>query len=398
MAHLESLPYSEKAYQINKTIERSLNHAIRGYDKIARPLGLGVRRSNYDDLNYCFEGGVGDKLRQKHYDKSLRLLWKAQQHVPFSTFKDCTKDEMLMLQMAEDSMNSAEKKELKRIRSDEYRELLNKYYTPEQKQSIVNILVGIGHGEAYAWIISTQLMEFAKSTGGRAALTMQVVEEAKHFVVLREIIYAFDCHVPGLLSWEYILLENVIKQKGLEKFFGMNVLVEGIALSIFGLFSTFPGLEFLKMFHLDESRHTGLPHAYFSEFPMTKWQKYNPASMYDRTKMLLPVIPFLFRLEKDLAVVGIDAFDFAGSILRKVTHLSERVGFVLPVPIDMVRKQFNLAFNGYCYLTRDGHTFKNFMLSETTTGLEELQAENEAFQLGQWDPEAEAMPDLAAVA
>lgn len=381
MSSITSLPYNPKAAAFNANLEERFNTVLRAYDKVARPLGLGVRASNYDDLNFAFEGGVGDALRMKHYDKSLRLLWKAEQQAPFTSFKDCTKEEKLLMQLAEDNMNKAEKKELKRIRSEEYRALLDKHYTPEQKQAIVNVLSVIGHGEAYAWMVSNQLMADVKSTGGRAAMTMQVLEEAKHFVVLREILYAFGCEVPRMLAWEYLVLERVVKQKGLEKFFGMNVFVEGLALSLFGLFSTYPGLEFLRMFHLDESRHTGLPHAYFSEFPMTAWQKHNPRSRIQRMNTILPALPLILSLEKDLALVGVDVFEFAGSVVRKISHLSERVGFYLPLPASLMMTQFNVLFNGYCYATRENHQWRNFFDSETTKGVEELAVEHQAFGL-----------------
>jgi hypothetical protein len=105
---------------------------------------------------------------------------------------------------------------------------------------------------------------------------MQVVEEAKHFVVLRELIQAFDVPVPRLSAWEYLLLEGSLKARGLDKFYAMNVVIETIALSIFGLLADKPGLEVLRLFHLDESRHTALPDNYFKEFPMTAWQRSNP--------------------------------------------------------------------------------------------------------------------------
>ena len=98
-----------------------------------------------------------------------------------------------------------------------------------------------------------------KSTGARAALTLQVVEEAKHFVVLRELLQAFEVPIPRQSAWEYLFLEGVLGARGVERLYGMNVLVEGIALGLFGLLNHLPGLEVLRLFHLDESRHTGLP-------------------------------------------------------------------------------------------------------------------------------------------
>ena len=376
---------SQTACDMNAAAEVAINAIVRGYDRLARPLGVGVRSSNYDDLNVAFEGGVGDRLRKAHYDKSLRLLWKAEQHASHTSFRDCSADELLVMQLAGGAMDKAEKSQLKRVRSEEYKDLLNRTYTAKQKQAIVNILATIAHGEAYAWMVSADLLAHVKSTGGRSAMTMQVLEEAKHFVVLRELLQAFDCEIPRMNVWEYITLENILRQRGLEKFFGMNVLVEGLALSIFGTMGAFPGLEVLRMFHLDESRHTALPHNYFHDFPMNAWQKYNPVSTMQRLLLLLPAIPFLLRLERDFAVLGIDLFDFAGSVLRKVFHLSERVGFRLPLPEGLILRQFNAIFNLYCSLTRRRHEFKDFMAAEATLGEAELEVERRVFQLRRGD-------------
>ncbi len=362
-------------------IEVRFNRVVRNYDRVKSAIGLKGRTSNYDDLNYEFVGGASDELRKKHYDKSLRLLWKAEVHMPWSTFKDATRDEAALAEMADKSLSKQERSQLKRIRSSEYRELLNKEYTQAEKQAIVNVLSLIGHGEAYAWLVSTEVLRDVKSTGGRSALTMQVVEEAKHFVVLRELIQAFDCPIPRMSAWEYMLLESILKAKGLEKFFGMNVVVEGFALSLFGMMSTMPGLEILKLFHLDESRHTALPWNYFKEFPMTEWEKKNPMAKLRRFVTLLPAIPVLYQVEPDLAELGIDSFEFGGSMVRKILHLSERVGFALPVKGEQLAKFLNFRFNAYCKLSRYDHVERDYFTSETTKGADELKVERDVFHL-----------------
>ena len=377
---LRRVRVSKTACRVNASIEEAVNTLVRSYDRVARPLGVGVRTSNYDDLNFAFEGGQGDRLRKVHYEKSLRLLWKAQQHAPHTGFRDCTSDEMAVMQLAEGALDRAEKRELARVKTEDYRKFLAQHYTKRQRQAIVNILSTIAHGEAYAWLVSADLLADVRSTGGRSAMTMQVLEEAKHFVVLRELLHSFDCEIPRMNVWEYITLENVLRQSGLEKFFGMNVLVEGLALSIFGTMSSFPGLEVLRMFHLDESRHTALPHNYFHDFPLSSWQKYNPVSMARRVALLAPAVPFLLRMEEDFAVLGIDVLEFGGSVLRKVFHLSDRVGFRLVLPESVLRTQLNLALNAYAALTRKNHRYQDYMSAEATVGDEELAVERSVFQ------------------
>jgi len=370
---LTRLPVNERAAKVNETVERIANFAIRSLDK------LRGRAANYDDEHYEFVGGARDELRKKHYDKSLRLLWKAEAQAPWSSFKDCTEQERGLLDMAERGMNERERHERLRIDSAAFRRLLDLSYTPAQKRALVKIISAIGHGEAYAWLVSATLLPEVKSSGGKAALTMQVLEEAKHFVVMRELVQAFGVPIPRQSAWEYLLLEGTLRAKGLDKFFGMNILVETIALSIFGMVAEFPGLEILQMFHLDESRHTALPVNYFQEFPMTTREKSGALGRIRRLMMALPAIPLVLYLEPELAELGIDAFDFAGSILRKVARLSVRAEFLTEQQAKEQNAFFNDVFNAYCRLTREGHELKDFMSAETSKGEAVARTEREIF-------------------
>ncbi len=379
---ITELPINARAARINRRVEHLVNRAVRLRDRVRGRLGLGGRAADYDDERYEFVGGPNDEMRKRHYDKSLRLLWKAEQHAPWTTFRDLTEAERAVRDMAEQAMSPADKQARARLGSREFRELLDRTYTPRQKQALVNILSAIGHGEAYAWLVSATNLRDVRSSGAKAAVTMQVLEEAKHFVVMRELIGAFDVPVPRQSAWEYLLLEGVLRARGLEKFYGMNVLVETIALSIFGALAHLPGLEILRLFHLDESRHTALPQSYFKDFPMSKWQQRSPLARSRRLRMALPTLPLILLLEEDLAVLGVDAFDFAGSILRKVVHLSERAGFLLPRPAPEMLARFNKLFNAYCKLTRPGHQFRDFMTADTSRDAEVARVEHEVFVVG----------------
>ena len=298
----QTVEISQRAARVSDHIERVANRAVRTWDRALGALHLGGRKGPYDDERYEFVGGAKDAMRKKHYDKSLRLLWKAEAHAPWTSFRDCSTTERQLLDMAEEALSPAEKSVRDEITTEAFKESLNRHYTREQKEAIVALLAPIGHGEAYAWMVSAEVMSSMRSTGARAALTMQILEEAKHFVVLRELIRAFDVPVPRQSAWEYLLLEQVHKAEGLEKLFGMNVLVEGIALSLFGMMSHMPGLELLRLFHLDESRHTALPVNYFEEFPMSRWQRRNPLRRANRLRLILPAVPLIFLLERPAAV------------------------------------------------------------------------------------------------
>lgn len=359
--------------------ERIANRLVRSYDGGLQHLRLGGRVAPYDDDAYEFLGGTGDSMRRKHYDKGLRLLWKAEERAPYLSFKDCSEVERQMAEMATRAMTEEESEARQRLSLPEYQSLLKREYTIAERQAIVNILSAIGHGEAYAWFVSSQLVNEVKGTGARSALTMQVFEEAKHFVVLRELLMAFDVPIRRQSAWEYILLERVAAAKGLEKFFGMNILVESIALGFFGLMSELPGLEILRLFHLDEARHTALPTNYLKEFPMSSWQQRNPLAKLRRMQMLLPALALLPTLEPDMAELGIDAFEFGGSVIRKVSALAERNGFLLPVPRERLFSILDALFNSYCSRTRPSFEKARFFECETTQGRTQLDAERSIF-------------------
>ncbi len=377
--HFDKRPFNERADAINRRVERVVNSGVRAWDGLKARVGLRGRMAAYDDDAYEFIGGASDTLRKKHYDKSMRLLWKAELEAEWSSFRDASDGERALMELADKELNDAERSARARISSAEFRALLDREYTLEEKRALVSILSAIGHGEAYAWLVSASMLSEVKSTGARAAVTMQVLEEAKHFVVLRELIQAFGVDVPRLSVWEYLLLEGCLKAKGLDRFFGMNVLVETIALSIFGLLADKPGLEVLHLFHLDEARHTALPANYFKEFPLSSWQRKNPRARVARLMMALPALPLVLLLERDLSVIGVDAFDFAGSVLRKAVVLAERGGFLLPLPSDRLLPVFNAFFNAYCKMTREGHVARDFMSADTTRGAAAADVEREIF-------------------
>ena len=375
--HFQKIPVSHRAAAVSRAVESVVNRGVRGVDGVLGRLHLGGRRADYDDVAYEFQGGPREELRRKHWDKSLRLLWKAQAHAPWSSFKDATKLERELVEQAERALSQEERSERARLSTPEFRALLEREYSPRERQALVNILSAIGHGEAYAWLVAAELVGTVKGSGAKAAVAAQVMEEAKHFLVLRELVHAFGLPPARLSAWEYLLLEQVLKTDGLEKFFGMNVLVEGIALSLFGAFSTLPGLEILRLFHLDEARHTALPMNYLKGAPLSTWQRISPLQRLHRFKLVLPAIPLIFVLEEDLGELGIDVFEFGGSVMRKTAILAERVGFLLPLRLDDVVGTLNVLFNAYCAATRPGHTWRDFRNTETTRGASELAVERE---------------------
>ena len=121
-----ALPINENVTRNVERVESTVNAVVRSYEKLASMVGLGGRKGPYDDNNFEFVGGAKDSLRMKHYDKSLRLLWKAEQHLPQSNFRDMTKDEKAFMSQAKQTLNKKEKTKIERFSSDEYKALIKR--------------------------------------------------------------------------------------------------------------------------------------------------------------------------------------------------------------------------------------------------------------------------------
>jgi len=375
--HFEPLDCDPRTRRFERRVEHAVNKAVRGADAARKRLGLGGRRAPYDDLTFEFDGGPGDRLRRSGYEKSLRLLWKAEPHAPWLGFEDASPRDRELLRLATRALGREERQIIEHMASDEYRQLLVDTYSERERDALVAVLTAICHGEAYAWLVSGELLGELRSTGARAALTMQVMEEAKHFLVLRELIRAFDRPIPRQSAWEYLLMESVLRSRGLEKLFGMNVLIEGIALSFFGLIADAPHLDILRLFHMDEARHAALPLHYFKDFPLDDVDSHSARAKVRRARLILPALALIPHLEEDLAVLGIDAFEFGGSVVRKVSWLADRNGFHLPVTRPVLLKVIDGLFNGYCIATRTDHAWQRFTNSETTRDRRVRQVEQD---------------------
>ena len=390
---IQKLRVNPSAARFNVALERVLNGALRRYDGLLSRVHLGGRKARYDDAAYEFYGGARDSLRKKHYDKSLRLLWKAEQHAPWLGFHDASTAERSLLEMATRALTDEEREARRRLSQPEYRALLNREYTPRQKRAIVSILSAIGHGEAYAWLVSAELLGEVQSTGARAALTMQVVEEAKHFVVLRELLQAFEVPIPRQSAWEYMLLEGVHKSKGLEKFFGMNVVVEGIALGLFGSDERHARSGSAAPVSLGRVQAHRVARELLPRVPLEYLAKAQPNRSHSTSQLDPAGAGTDSRISKrtwrSLAWMPSSS---VVSVVRKVSHLAERNGFMLTVPRKVLLAELNLAFNAYCKLTRPKHAWRNFMKADTTRGSSGTRRSNARSSLA--TPLPSTPPDL----
>ncbi len=133
----------------------------------------------------------------------------------------------------------------------------------EQKEAMGHVFGVLLWGELAAWNVAADLARALPDEGAKMAATGQVFDEARHFRVLRDYLSRAGVPLPKLNPYGRRLLTRLLETRSLlQKLYGMQLVVETLALAIFKELaesSTEPVLaELLRYVERDESRHVAL--------------------------------------------------------------------------------------------------------------------------------------------
>jgi len=334
--------------------------------------------NTYDDKTANFIGGEMEILTQRNYEKALANVWKAEISAPYLGFRDASNLER------KGATSPGEIQEIDKMmkiaQSKEVRARFEAATTPEQREAVGWIMSLMCHGEAYALYTSSTLLPVVTGTGARMGMSLQVMEEAKHFIVLRELLRQLGIMKP-LKNSARFLFETIARQKQYNKLFGMNVVLESFATNIFAHFGKYPGFEdIVEQFHRDESRHVGFPQNYNQAGNIPEWVTKSKRAQVSRFLMLLTATGVLFDYRPYFEALGIDAFGFFGKFIAKMTRLAERAGMPLPQKREDVMMGFNLGMNSYLMKNEpeNYHGFKDYTVlsaGEIDPEMEKLERE-----------------------
>lgn len=306
--------------------------------------------TGYDDTIAGFVGGELEPLVERNYAKALRLLWKAELQAPYLGIRDASKQEKHARLMADLSTDTDDYLEL--ATSEQIRDEFRTTFSASEQEAIVWILSLITHGEAYALYISSTLLSFVKGTGSKLALSMQVMEEAKHYMVLRALVRTLADETKPLHTSARVFMEKVAQSRPYERLFGLNVIMESFALEFFGEFSRYPCFgQLFKKFLLDESRHCAFPKNYAALGLIPDEVKNGLSHKLRRTQIVLTAIPIVFDYRPYFEALGIETFGLVCKVLSKALHLAEASG----LPLLLTREKYlaftNLSINSYVRAT-----------------------------------------------
>ncbi|MEW6777988.1 MAG: hypothetical protein AB1405_16950 [Bdellovibrionota bacterium] len=350
----------------DKAFYYGLNAAIGVYrsqeERLRKRVEKGVV-TKYDDQLAQFQGGEMELLTERNYEKALRNLWKAEVVAPYLGLKDASRADTNAAKngtvvaappkgkkkaQSDEPAQVTEIKDLVEVvTSEEVRREFEEGYTPEQRNAVLEIMSLLGHGEAYALYTSATLLPMLSGTGSKLGMSMQVLEEAKHFVVLREMLNTLD-HIRPLRTSARMLFENIARQKYYNKLFGMNVVLESAATNLFSHFEKFPGLRhIMRAFHMDESRHVAFPQTYAKLGNIPEEVTNSPRYQFARLQMILPALPLFFDYKPYFDAIDVNVYHFWGRFLSKVTRGAENARMPLPQPRKVILQNANNFFNNY---------------------------------------------------
>ncbi|HEY8090867.1 MAG TPA: ferritin-like domain-containing protein [Polyangiaceae bacterium] len=137
-------------------------------------------------------------------------------------------------------------------------------HVPEDKrEALGHVFSVILWGELAAWNIAADLARALPDVDAKMAATGQVFDEARHFNVLRDYFTRARIKMPPLNPFGRRVLVKILEADSvLEKLYGMQLLVENLALAIFKRVAASniePVLtDLLAYVERDESRHVAL--------------------------------------------------------------------------------------------------------------------------------------------
>ena len=133
----------------------------------------------------------------------------------------------------------------------------------EKREAILELFSTILWGELAAWSISADLATMLEDTEAKMAATSQAFDEARHFYVMRDYLFAVGGRLPKLDGYTSVILNELLDTDRLvDKLLGMQLVVESVALTLFRSVAEAnvePVLaELMPYYERDESRHVAL--------------------------------------------------------------------------------------------------------------------------------------------
>ena len=207
----------------------------------------------------------------------------------------------------------------------------------EKRKALTSVFSILMWGELAAWEVASFLAENIRdNTEAKMAATIQTFDEARHFYVLRDYLFAMNgpgSELPAPNAFVKSILTQIIGSESvIEKLVGMQLFVEHIAVHLFKHISEVnvePVLtELLPYFHRDESRHVALGKLFLPEkFKELSAIEVARLQLYQLWLMTFMSLAIEWH-QKDAEVLGLDTRTAMVRALKDQTFMIESMGGV----------------------------------------------------------------------
>jgi hypothetical protein len=200
----------------------------------------------------------------------------------------------------------------------------------DKKEPLGRLFAVLLWGELAAWNVAADLARWLPDIDARMAATGQVFDEARHFTVLRDYLRRGGVPMAPLNPFGRRLLNRILDTPSLlAKLYGMQMLVETLALGIFkGLkeSNVEPVLtDLLEYVERDEARHVGLGVLYVPKLFGRASTAERARTWAMQTEFFLLTVAGGQRLDPDLCALGIDHRGLAQSLYRINEHIAKQM-------------------------------------------------------------------------
>jgi hypothetical protein len=211
-------------------------------------------------------------------------------------------------------------------------------------------------GELAAWNVAADLARALPDVEAKMAATGQVFDEARHFRVLRDYLDRAGVKLPKLNPYGRRLLEGILDTDSLlQKLYGMQLVVETLALAIFKELAEGtpePVLsELMRYIERDESRHVALGVMYLPALAAKATPLERARNWAFQMELFLLTIAGGVLMDPHWRVLGIDQRKLSTTVARTHQQVTRQMAQENGVAQDKLRGVYGLTNRQHSALT-----------------------------------------------
>jgi hypothetical protein len=234
------------------------------------------------------------------------------------------------------------------------------HLTEEQREAMGHVFTVLLWGELAAWNVAADLARALPDVDAKMAATGQVFDEARHFRVLRDYLERAGVKLPKLNPYGRRLLEGLLDTDSLlQKLYGMQLVVETLALAIFKELAegtTEPVLaDLLRYIERDEARHVALGVMYLPTLAARATPLERARNWTFQIELFLLTIAGGVMMDPYWRVLGIDQRKLSMTVARTHQQVTRQMAQESGVAQEDLRGVYGLTTRQHSALTNFLH-------------------------------------------